>query len=84
MTMGSIMAQATPCGVSYSALRPWAMECTMPRPTFEKPMPAIYWPRAMPSRPSGSSFTAVRRLAEMSRMASRWNMSEMAQAPFVM
>ena len=25
----------------------------MPRPTLEKPMPAMYWPRAMPSRPSG-------------------------------
>ena len=26
----------------------WAIEWTMPRPTLEKPMPAMYWPRAMP------------------------------------
>ena len=34
--------QATPCGVSYTAPRVCAMECAMPRPTFEKPIPAIY------------------------------------------
>ena len=30
MTMGSIMAQATPWGVSYTAPRVWAMEWAMP------------------------------------------------------
>ena len=42
ITIGSIIAQATPCGVSYTAPRVCAMECAMPRPTFEKPIPAIY------------------------------------------
>ena len=60
------------------------MLCTMPRPTLEKPMPAMYWPSAMPSRPSGVFSTAPRRLRLMRRMASRWNMSEMAQWPLVM
>ena len=50
----------TPWGVSYRALRPWAMLWTMPRPTLEKPMPAMYWPRAIPSRPSGVFCTAPR------------------------
>ena len=37
-------------------------------------MPAMYWPRAMPSRPSGVFWTAPRRFSLMSLMASRWNM----------
>ena len=64
------MAQATPWGVSYTAPRVWAMEWAMPRPTLEKAMPVTNWPRAMPSRPSGSLSTAPRRLLAMSRMAS--------------
>ena len=79
-----MMAQATPWGVSYRAERPWAMEWTTPRPTLEKPMPAMYWPRAMPSRPSGVFSTAPRRDLAMISMAFRWNMSESSQAPLVM
>jgi len=84
MIAGSRMAFATPCGVSYTAPRLWAMLCTMPSPTLEKPCPAIYWASAMPSRPAGVFSTAARRFSPISRMASRWNMSVISQAALVM
>ena len=84
MMVGSRMALATPCGVSYTAPSAWAMLCTMPRPTFEKPCPAMYCASAMPSRPSASPATDARRYLLMRRMASRWNMSVISQAPLVM
>ena len=59
------------------------MECTMPRPTFEKPMPAMYWPSAMPSRPSSVPATAPRSVLAMISIALRWNMSVISHAPFV-
>ena len=84
MMVGNRMAFATPCGVSYTAPRECAMECTMPRPTFEKPCPAMYCARAMPSRPSASPATDARRYFAIRRMASRWNMSVISHAPFVL
>ena len=84
MIVGSRMALATPCGVSYTAPSVCAMECTMPRPTLLKPMPATYWPSAMPSKPSASPATAARRDLAMISIALRWNMSVISQAPLVM
>ena len=55
----------------------------MPRPTLENPMPAMYWPRAIPSRPSCVLATAPRRDLEMISMAFMWNMSVISQAAFV-
>ncbi len=60
------------------------MMATMPRPTFEKPCPAMYCARAMPSRPSASPATDARRYFAIRRMASRWNMSVISHAPFVL
>ena len=56
----------------------------MPRPTLEKPIPAMYWPSAMPSLPSGVLATAPRRFFEMISMAFKWNISLIAHAPLVM
>ena len=59
------------------------MECAIPSPTFENPMPAMYWPSAMPSRPSFLFSTASLKEAEISLIASRWNISVISHAAFV-
>ena len=83
ITVGRIIAFATPCGVSYSAPRGCAIEWTIPSPTLENPMPATYCPRAMPSLPSGVLSTAPRRLFAMISIALIWNISDNSQAPAV-
>ena len=83
ITVGRMIAFATPCGVSYSAPSGCAMECTIPRPTLEKPMPAMYWPSAMPARPSGVFATAARSSREMISMAFKCIISVISQAPLV-
>ncbi len=71
MIVGSRSALATPWGMSNREPMGCAMPCTSPRPTLENAMPAMYWATAIASRPSGfvGSFTAVRRLAEIMRIA---------------
>ena len=83
ITVGRIMAFATPWGVSYSAPKGCAIECTMPRPTLENPMPATYWPSAIPSLPSGVLSTAPLRERAIISMAFRWNISDNSHAPAV-
>ena len=83
ITVGSIIAFAIPCGVSYKAPRGCAIECTIPRPTLEKPMPATYCPSAIPSRPSGVFSTAPLKERDIISIALRWNISESSHAPAV-
>ena len=60
----------------------------MPKPTFEKPMPATYWASAIFSRAFSFAaplpLTEARRFAAISSMALRWNMSVMSLAARVM
>ena len=55
----------------------------MPRPQLENPIPVRYWPKAMPSLPSGLFSTASLRLRAITSMAFKLNMSVISQAPFV-
>ena len=56
----------------------------MPRPTLEKPMPAMYWATAIFSRAVASLFTESRRYLAIILMAVMWSMSVRSQAPLVM
>ena len=56
----------------------------MPSPTFEKPMPAMYWPSAMLPRAVRSPLTEARRFFAMISMALMCIISVSSQAPFVM
>ena len=55
----------------------------MPKPTFENPIPAIYWPSAISSRPFGVPATASRSEREIISIAFKWNISESSHAPAV-
>ncbi len=62
------------------------MEWTIPSPTLEKPMPAIYCASAMPLRATGSLplSTAFFKCSAINPMAFSSNMSLIVHAPGVM
>ena len=83
ITVGKMIALATPWGVSYKAPSGWAIEWTNPKPTLENPIPATYWPKAIPSLPSGVFSTAPLNDLEIISIALIWNISDISQAPLV-
>ena len=83
ITVGSIIALATPWGVSYKAPSGCAIEWTIPNPTLENPIPAMYWPNAIPSLPSFVFSTAPLKCFDINSIAFIWNISLISHAPLV-
>jgi len=84
ITVGRSIALAIPCGVSYTAPNWCAIEWTIPRPTFENPIPAIYWAIAIISTAFSSfSFTAFGKLSNIIFIAFIWNISDISLWAFV-